>query len=117
MVLGKYDIAQEYYLKSSEPNNALEMRSDIQDWLIASTLAKKIAPHQQSFINRRLAVKTESQGNNTEALKLFERSVLRGDEKAVEKAVADKHNIQCFAGIARTSIKLGDVQRGFSVAR
>ena len=46
MVLGKYDIAQEYYLKSSEPNNALEMRSDIQDWLIASTLAKKIAPHQ-----------------------------------------------------------------------
>lgn len=62
-------------------------------------------------------MKTESQGNNTEALKLFERSVLRGDEKAVEKAIADKHNIQCFAGIARTSIKLGDVQRGFSVAR
>lgn len=46
MVLGKYDIAQEHYLKSSEPLNALEMRSDIQDWLIASTLAKKIAPHQ-----------------------------------------------------------------------
>jgi hypothetical protein len=41
------------------------MRSDIQDWLIASTLAKNIAPHQESFITRRLAVKTESQGNNT----------------------------------------------------
>jgi hypothetical protein len=26
------------------------------------------------------------------------------------------HNIQCFAGIARTSIKLGDVSRGFSIA-
>ena len=79
MVLGKYDIAQEYYLKSTEPLNALDMRSDIQDWLVASTLAKKIAPHLESFISRRLAVKTESQGNNSEALKLYERSVLRGD--------------------------------------
>ena len=40
-----------------------------------------------------------------------------GDQKAVEKSVADKHNTQCHAGIARTSIKLGDVQRGFGVAR
>lgn len=35
----------------------------------------------------------------------------------IEKSVADAHNVQCFAGIARTSIKLGDIQRGFNVAR
>lgn len=46
MVLGKYDIAQEYYLKSSEPLNALDMRCDIQDWFIASSLTKNIAPEQ-----------------------------------------------------------------------
>lgn len=83
MVLGKYDIAQEYFLKSSEPLNALDMRCDIQDWFIASSLAKNIAPHQESFICKRLAIQTESQGNNTEALKLYERSVIRDDEKMV----------------------------------
>jgi len=25
--------------------------------------------------------------------------------------------MECFAGIARTSIKMGDVQRGFNIAR
>lgn len=46
MILGKYDLAQEYYLKSSEPLNALDMRCDIQDWFIASSLTKNIAPEQ-----------------------------------------------------------------------
>jgi WD repeat-containing protein 19 len=117
MVLGKYDIAQEYYLKSTEPLNALDMRCDIQDWFIASSLAKSIAPHQESFIAKRLAIQTESQGNNSEALKLYERSVLRDDEKMIEKSVIITHNVQCFAGMARTSIKLGDIQRGFNIAR
>jgi WD repeat-containing protein 19 len=31
--------------------------------------------------------------------------------------VIEKHNVECFAGIARTSIKLGDIQRGFNIAR
>lgn len=35
----------------------------------------------------------------------------------MEKSVVERHNIECFAGIARTSIKLGDVQRGFNIAR
>ena len=71
MILGKYDIAQEYYLKSSEPLNALEMRCDIQDWFLASSLAKNIAPQQESLISKRLAAQTQSLGNNTEALKQF----------------------------------------------
>lgn len=25
--------------------------------------------------------------------------------------------MECFAGIARTSIKMGDIQRGFNIAR
>jgi WD repeat-containing protein 19 len=117
MVLGKYDIAQEYYLKSSEPLNALDMRCDIQDWFIASSLTKSIAPEQESFISKRLATQTESQGNNTEALKQFEKSVITGVVANVEKSVIERHNMECFSGIARTSIKLGDIQRGFNIAR
>ena len=44
MMLGKYELAQEHYLKSSEPLNALDMRCDIQDWLVALSLSKNIAP-------------------------------------------------------------------------
>ena len=34
----------------------------------------------------------------------------------LSSAEDEQHNIQCFAGIARTSIKLGDVSRGFNIA-
>ena len=117
MILGKYDIAHEYYLKSSEPLNALDMRCDIQDWFLASSLTKNIAPEQESFISKRLAAQTQSLGNNTEALKQFEKSVINNDLKTITKAQIQKHNVECFAGIARTSIKLGDIQRGFNIAR
>jgi WD repeat-containing protein 19 len=69
------------------------MRCDIQDWFIASTLTKNIAPEQEQFISKRLAVQTESQGNNTEALKQFEKSVINGQLKNIEKSVVEKHNI------------------------
>ncbi len=29
----------------------------------------------------------------------------------------ERHNVECFAGMARTLIKLGDIQRGFNIAR
>ena len=64
-----------------------------------------------------MAIQTESQGQNTEALKQFEKSVVNAELKTIEKNVVERHNIECFAGIARTSIKLGDVQRGFNIAR
>ena len=71
MVLGHYDLAQEFYLKSSGPLNALDMRCDIQDWFVALSLTKNIAPELECFISKKLAIQTESQGNNTEALKQF----------------------------------------------
>ena len=83
MMLGKYDLAQEFYIKSSEPLNALDMRCDIQDWFVASSLTKNIAPEQEPFISKRLATQTESQGNNTEALKQFEKSVINNDSKGL----------------------------------
>jgi hypothetical protein len=40
-----------------------------------------------------LATQTESLGNNTEALKQFEKSVVNSELKSVEKAVVEKHNM------------------------
>lgn len=59
------------------------MRCDIQDWFVASSLTKNIAPEQDSFISKRLAIQTESQGQNTEALKQFEKSVVNSDLKTI----------------------------------
>ena len=59
MILGEYDLAQELFLKSSKPILALNMRCDIQDWLLALNLAKSIAPEQEPIICRKLAMQIE----------------------------------------------------------
>ena len=59
MILGDYDLAQELFLKSSKPILALNMRCDIQDWLLALNLAKTIAPDQEPIICRKLAMQIE----------------------------------------------------------
>ncbi|EGR31945.1 WD repeat protein [Ichthyophthirius multifiliis] len=119
MVLGMYDLAQELYLKSSQPIFALEMRSDIQDYLAALNLAKNIAPQEEPFICRKLAFQIENQGNAQEARKLYERANLINKESLLvhEKVKIEAHTQQCFAGISRTSIKLGDIPRGVNIAR
>jgi len=50
-------------------------------------------------------------------LKQFEKSVVNNELQTVSKAVVERHNVECFAGMARTLIKLGDIQRGFNIAR
>jgi len=55
LILGEYDLAQDLYLKSSQPICALEMRCDIQDFLIALNLARKIDAKQEPYISKRLA--------------------------------------------------------------
>jgi hypothetical protein len=50
-------------------------------------------------------------------LKQYEKSVINGSLPNIEKITIERHNMECFSGIARTSIKLGDIQRGFNIAR
>lgn len=54
-ILFKHDAAQEYFMKSSKPILALDMRMDLQDWFAALKLAKQIAPEKEQFICRKLA--------------------------------------------------------------
>jgi len=116
MIFGLYDVAENFFLKSSKPALALDMRCDIQDWSIALNLAKSIAPEQEQLICRRLAAQVESQGNNAEALRLYEKALIKPEQETrFEKKQVESHNLQCYAGIARSSIKLGDVGRGLNI--
>ncbi|CAD8171970.1 unnamed protein product [Paramecium pentaurelia] len=115
MILGQHDLAQDLFLKSSYRLGALELRSDIQDYVNALSLAKKIAPEQEPFICKRLAIQIETQGNNPEAVKMYEMAML--NEKLHDSKTVETHNQQCVAGIARCSIKMGDILRGSSLSR
>ncbi|KRX03337.1 hypothetical protein PPERSA_05695 [Pseudocohnilembus persalinus] len=118
MILGQYDLAQELFIKSSMPINAVEMRSDIQDYVTALNLAKKLAPQLEPYICRRLAMLRESQGNDQDARQLFEKSVINEESKILsERQKINQHNQQCMAGIARTSIKSGDINKGIQIAK
>ncbi len=48
---------------------------------------------------------------------MYEKAHLSADDRPSEKGKIDAHNLQCFAGIARTSIKCGDIARGFNIAK
>ena len=116
-ILHKHDIAQGFFLKSSRPELALEMRCDLQDWYTALKLVQNIDPSREPYICRKLAVQIENQGNSVEALKLFERALLNDSLPEHEgKFDVKEHNTICYAGIARTSIKNGDTHRGLSIA-
>lgn len=59
MFHSNYDKAQEWFLKSSNQNAALEMRRDLLQWDIALQLAKKMAPEQIAMISREYAQQLE----------------------------------------------------------
>jgi WD repeat-containing protein 19 len=116
-ILFKHDVAQDVFQKSTNPILALDMRMDLQDWFAALKLAKQISPDKEQFICRKLASQVENQGNIAEAQKLYERAYLNPSNDNIDPSInVEQHNTQCYSGIARTAIKMGDMQRGFSIA-
>lgn len=43
--------------------------------------------------------------------------MLNKDDRPAERVKIDAHNQLCFAGIARTSIKIGEIKRGVNIAK
>jgi len=55
-ILNRSDQAQEYFIRSSRPEMALDMRCDLQDFKIAHKIAEKIAPQKIPNIGRKLGL-------------------------------------------------------------
>jgi len=90
---------------------------DLQDWFAALKLAKQIAPEKEPLICRKLASQVENQNNTAEAQKLYERAYMNpSNENIDEKINVEQHNAICYAGIARTAVRMGDMGRGFQIA-
>jgi WD repeat-containing protein 19 len=114
ILLHQHDLGEEFFLKSTRPELALEMRCDLNDWPSALKLAEKLAPCRVPFIAYKVGLQFEGEGKYAEARKYFEAAQLE-DTNNVPK-IRD-HNKQCYAGIARTSARLGDVSRALTIAK
>ncbi|XP_065211776.1 WD repeat-containing protein 19 isoform X2 [Planococcus citri] len=108
--LGNFDKAQELYLESNDPVEALYMRQDLLQWDIAHQLAATLAPEQIPRICKEYGQQLELTGRHHEALSYYEQALQN------EETLDEKHVLSCYAGIARASINCGDYQRGLKIA-
>ncbi|CAG0902490.1 unnamed protein product, partial [Darwinula stevensoni] len=110
MILGDFTRAQELYLRSNEPRAALDMRRDLLQWDQALQLARKLSPDQIPFISREYAQQLEFMGDYANALSHYEKGLLDG------RLEDDEQNMACRAGIARMSLRCGDLRKGLVLA-
>ncbi|CAJ1052137.1 WD repeat-containing protein 19 [Xyrichtys novacula] len=107
MFLGDYNLAQDLYMSSTCPIAALEMRRDLLHWDSALMLAKSLAVHQIPLISKEYAVHLEFIGDYVNALSHY--------EKGLTHDIKD-HDEACQAGVARMSIRMGDIRKGVAQA-
>ena len=108
LLLGEHNRAQSLYLQSSTPEEALHMRRDLLQWDQALHLANKLAPDQIPFISKEYAQQLEFTGNYVEALQHYERGWV--EDESQQATVTSDHNALCKAGMARTSLRCGQLK-------
>ncbi|XP_022086384.1 WD repeat-containing protein 19-like [Acanthaster planci] len=109
MFQGDFNLAQDLFLASSRPITALEMRRDLLHWDQALKLAKTLSPAQIPYISKEYAQQLEFTGDYGNALAHYEKGVTRDKEQR-------EHDEACAAGVARMSLRVGDIRRGVSMA-
>ena len=122
-ILGKEDLAVELFEGSSQPEKALELRIDLQDWEEALKLAKQYNKNKEPFISQKLAYKYETENHYQDAMSLYENSFIDNPLEYIKKINDDYdlndlelHNQKCTAGISRCSFRNGETDKGLSKA-
>ena len=100
-----YDAAQVLFIKSNRHKEALQMRIDLKHWDAATDLANRFEQSKLDDISREHACALESRGEIETALEMFESALTHPNQSSDEIKKAK-------AGIARCSVRLGDVKRG-----
>ncbi|RVE42234.1 hypothetical protein evm_013118 [Chilo suppressalis] len=92
---------------------ALELHAALGDWARAWDIASRCCPARAPYILLHRAHHLELTADYHEALANYEKSLFSDN---AEDAKVKEHNVKCEAGIARMSIRCGDVMRGVTVA-
>uniref|UniRef100_A0A1I7VRZ3 WD repeat-containing protein 19 n=1 Tax=Loa loa TaxID=7209 RepID=A0A1I7VRZ3_LOALO len=114
LILGSFDVAEEFFLQSSKPREALDMRRDLLHWDKALSLATRLAEEEIPMISKEYAQQLEFVGNYSQALTQYENGLIENPDKNNEQIV--EHNEMCNSGIARMSIRTGDIRKGIDIA-
>ena len=94
-------------------------------------MASKLAPEEMPFISKEFAQQLEFTGDYASSLSHYERGILRappasaggGGERDADGGKsggaddAEEHNAFCMGGVARMSIRCGDVRKGVEICR
>ncbi|CAM9233510.1 unnamed protein product [Chrysoparadoxa australica] len=116
LLFGAYAEAQDLFLKSSRyPLSALEMRCDLLQWDQALKLAHTLAPEKVPSISVSLGQQLEFQGESEAALQMYEDALSAAIDAGDEGVWCSSSD--CTAGIARCTLRLGDIRRGVRLAK
>uniref|UniRef100_A0A9J2PQJ5 Anaphase-promoting complex subunit 4 WD40 domain-containing protein n=1 Tax=Ascaris lumbricoides TaxID=6252 RepID=A0A9J2PQJ5_ASCLU len=109
LIMEQYDIAEGHFLRSTRPIEALDMRRDLLHWEKALQLANRLAPQEIPYISKEYAQQLEFIGEYSAALTHYENGIIDNYETESEEIL--DHNEICRSGIARMSIRAGDIRR------
>ncbi|KAJ3028907.1 UNVERIFIED_CONTAM: WD repeat-containing protein 19 [Siphonaria sp. JEL0065] len=115
VIFGDFDRAQELFLASSEPIQALIMRRDLMHWDHALNLASKLSPSDVSLIAKEFASRLETESKFTEALSMYEKALESSTRMKVVESVREDHQVACSAGVTRMTFRMGDTSRGMKM--
>ncbi|KAI9017068.1 WD repeat-containing protein 19 [Gaertneriomyces semiglobifer] len=113
-ILRDVPLAQEFFLKSSQPKEALLLRRHLMHWEQAMALATALAPEEIAIIAREYAQELEQNGRYSDALHMYEKALAASDEnqELLTESAREEHEVTCSAGLTRMTLRLGDVGRG-----
>eukprot|EP00051_Salpingoeca_urceolata_P033288 m.20040 g.20040 ORF g.20040 m.20040 type:complete len:1352 (-) comp6065_c0_seq2:172-4227(-) len=109
VLLGNFQEAQDAFLSSSSPIEALNMHRDLLHWEEALKLASRLKPDEIPYISREHAQQLEFSGHHSQALSMYENGITK-------KSSDEAHNAACKAGMARALLRTGDLRRGMTLA-
>lgn len=122
MIMGYLKDAQDFFLASSKPICALEMRRDLMQWEPALLLARDLAEDQIPIISKEYAKQLEYRGEYIKALEMYNKgncAAPTGHASAELTAAQDAvaaHNQECLEGSARCYIHSGSISEGVEIA-
>ncbi|KAJ3011652.1 WD repeat-containing protein 19 [Thoreauomyces humboldtii] len=114
-IFGDVSTAQEFFLKSSYPKAALDLRRNLMQWEQALGLANTLAPEQVTVIAKEYATQLEMNGQYPEALAMYERALSTSEFHPGVDQVREEHQVFCSVGLARMTLRMGDVSRGMKM--
>lgn len=115
LLFGNYTAAQEFFLNSSRPTVALDMRRDLLQWDKALTLSQVLSPPQVPDICIRYGQQLEFRDDADSALKMFEDALAAQDEHGVGTCPQALVPV-AMMGVARCTLRLGNIRQGIRLA-